>query len=190
MKNSPHTLRSSACSLALGFFLCFGVSACSRPTRPTPEIPLKTLSGALTLSALQNMRYTIVSPIVRSVLSSAGVGFSLTLEDGVGLFPRPASVSPYNTVRLVPDLYAEGDLNGDKERDMVGVLTVGEGDEAQTEVVAVTRKDGRPVQLATFPLGSLSVKSLRTDGRTLIVEAFASQQNVFAHKPVHLTFTL
>lgn len=190
MMNVPEQRRCPAMTIVLVLLFSFGIVACSTSSPVTPEIPSKTLSGALTLSALQNARYTIVSPIVRSALTSAGIGFSLTLHDGAGTFPRQASVSPYNTVRLDPTLFADGDLNGDGERDMVGVLRIGDGDNVQTEVVAVTLRDGLVTQLATFPLGSLHVKSLRVDGRVLSVEALTSAQNVLGKKPMDLTFSL
>lgn len=181
----------SVLSVLLGFILCLGLVACSSSTRVTPPVrSSSTQSGSITSSSLNNARYTIVSPIVRRVLSDAGLGFSLTLRDGIGSFHRPATVSPYDTVRLDPTLSVDGDLNGDGERDVVGVLSIGDGGDVQTEVVAFTLKDGFLTQLATFPLGSLRVTSLRMDGRVLSVEALSTAENVMANKPVHLAFSL
>jgi hypothetical protein len=87
-------------------------------------------------------------------------------------------------------MFAEGDLNGDGVRDMVGVLSIGDVTSRQTEVVAVTLKGSIPLQIASFPLGQMTVESLQIDGRILVVSALSAVPGSMHQKTVQLRFSL
>lgn len=156
-----------------------------------PTNPQKlSQTGALSISTLLNTRYTVVSPSVRRVLSSAGVGFVVDVRDGLGSFSRSADIAPFDTVRVSASTVAEGDLNRDGQPELVGVLSVGDDTEFSSEVVVLTLKDSTAKQIASYPIGRMHVQSLSiADGRVHVSIKDPLSQSVL-QRTMDLSFSL
>lgn len=172
------------------FLVIFLFSSCGSVAVEKDVKSLPTIPSELTLSALQNFSYTIVSPSVRTLLSRANVGFTIRLQNGSAVFPHASELLPYDSVSVESNLSAEGDLNNDGRRDLVTVLRIGSGHTYETEIVAVTLSGGTLRQLASFPLGNVEVSSLAIDGTTLIAHALIPLKPSSSKKELTLRFSL
>lgn len=150
-------LRKTFCSAAAAVLL-IGCGSSSDETVPLSD---DGTSDAPTLDDIKTMEYAIVDPAVRSVLSKAGLGFSVPVRDGVYLFPASALTGDYSRVEVDTGAVVFGDVTGDGTADAVVPLRIGEGETARTDLAAVSlTASGSAKHVASFPLGVVQIRSL------------------------------
>jgi len=128
-------------------------------------------ASAPTLEELKNMQYS-------GFVGSPG---PVTLVNGrYEGPPYAAGASARLTVTFARDFHITGDLNGDGQDEAVILLAENTGGSGTFNYLAVVgRKEGKPVNLATTPLGDrVQMRGARIEGRRLIVDVLqASPQD-------------
>ena len=102
-----------------------------------------------------------------------GAAGSVTLVDGrYEGEPYAAGAAARRTVTFARDFRVTGDLDGDGQEEAVVLLAENTGGSGTFDYLAVvTRKDGKPVNVATAPLGDrVQLRAARIEGRRLLVD--------------------
>jgi heat shock protein HslJ len=130
-------------------------AAAAKPPRPAAPAP--------GLAELKNMNYS-------GFVSDTG---PVTLTDGrYAGEPYAPGAAARRTVTFGRDFRLTGDLDGDGQDEAVVVLAENTGGSGTFDYLAVVgRRQGKPVNLATVPLGDrVQVREARIAGRRLVVD--------------------
>ena len=96
---------------------------------------------------------------------------TVTLRDGVYDSPEPPETRTFDSISLLEDRIAVGDLSGDGLPDAVVPLLMSHGNSGEFFLAVVQNASGRPSFLAAAVLAeSLSIKRIRIDGNRFFVD--------------------
>ncbi len=154
-------MRSLIFSVAIPAVLMF--SGCGMQTNNSvidAEKIIPQTIPELSASALGSVDYTLIDATVRQALTKAGQNFMVPVRGGSYSFPPSILVGNYGTITVDTTNIAYGDLTGDGIPEAVVRVKAGTGESSTTELAAFTSSDGSASQIASFPLGHSSVKSV------------------------------
>ncbi len=143
------------------------VASTEAPT-PTPFVPVAATATTIVLPTSAPVGLTVEQLMNSNYSTQDGVDSrNYTLINGVYQTGPDASVGGFYSVRM-SDQIAFGDLNGDGQPEAVVLLFENYGGTGTFIFMSViTSQNGQPVQLATLPIGEMTIEQISITGNEI-----------------------